>query len=160
VNQRLDFIGAAPEAKGPLFAAGAYLAKSALERELQILVSLRASQMNGCAFCIALHTREAEALGESSDRLHGLNAWREAPWYTARERAALKWTEVLTLLPNNDLPEDIFAEGRSVFSDRELVDLVLAITTINAWNRFNIAFRTSPELAQGVFEQLHPHAAV
>lgn len=137
-----------------------YLENSTLEPALRDLVMLRASQMNGCAFCIALHWRELEARGESADRVHGLAAWREAPWYTRRERVALAWTEVLTKLPNNDMPDDVFNEGKAVFSDRELVELVLAINLISTWNRFNVAFRTSPEQAQAVFEQLHPQTRV
>jgi alkylhydroperoxidase family enzyme len=118
--------------------------------------------MNGCAFCIAMHWREAKEAGMDDDRLHGLVAWREAPWYSDRERAALAWTEAVTDVMHSQLPDDLYVEARTAFSERELVDLTLAINTINSWNRFAIAFRTPPESAAGVLEALRartPHAA-
>ena len=156
---RLEYNGIAPEALRSLYAAEQYLASSPLEPALRHLVKLRASQINGCAFCIALHVIEAEHDGEESKRLHGLVAWREAPWYSARERAALAWTEALTLVADGHVPDDVYAAASGVFSEHELVDLTLAITTINAWNRFAIAFRTPPDFAPALFAQLHPARA-
>lgn len=157
---KIDYVSVAPEVSRPLYEQGKLLAQSGLEPTLLGLVELRASQLNGCAFCLALHVREAQALGESIDRLAGLSAWREAPWYTARERAALEWTEALTLVAREHPEADIVARMREHFSDREIVYLTLAVSTINTWNRFNIAFGTPAERADEVFEMLHhPTAA-
>jgi AhpD family alkylhydroperoxidase len=156
MSERLDYAGVAPEAIRFFRQAGQYVrTATTLEPALLHLVFLRASQMNGCAFCIAMHWREAKADGISDDRLHGLTAWNEAPWYSDRERAALAWTEALTDVMHNHVPDDIYVQARSSFSERELVDLTLAVNTINAWNRFAIAFRTPPESAEGVLEALH-----
>jgi AhpD family alkylhydroperoxidase len=155
MKERIAPRSAAPEALRPLFAASSYLRTSgAIEPALLHLVDLRASQMNGCAFCIAMHWREARESGLSDDHLHGLPAWRETPWYSERERAALVWTEALTDITNGHVPDDVYEQAHRVFSDRELVDLTLAITTINAWNRFQIAFRVNPETAPAVIESL------
>jgi AhpD family alkylhydroperoxidase len=155
MTQRLDYAAAAPGALRPLYEATRYLHSSTtLEPALLDLVFLRASQMNGCAFCIAMHWREAKETGASDDRLHGLPAWREAPWYSERERAALAWTEALTDIAHGHAPEIVYTEARSAFSERELVDLTLAITTINSWNRLAIAFRTPPEKAESVIASL------
>jgi AhpD family alkylhydroperoxidase len=110
------------------------------------LVEIRASQINGCAFCIAMHTGEARKLGESDERMHLLNAWREAPIYNARERAALAWTEAVTLISQDHVPDDVYAEAKRQFSDKELVDLTAAVVTINGWNRAAIAFRATPQV--------------
>lgn len=151
-----NYTSVAPEAVRPLFEAGKVLAQSGLEPELLVLVQLRASQLNGCAFCLALHVREGMALGESSDRLYGVAAWRDAPWYSERERAALEWTEALTVLANERPASDLLARVQEHFSETELVYLTLAVSTINAWNRFNVAFGTSPQNADAVFKMLHP----
>jgi AhpD family alkylhydroperoxidase len=129
------------------------LRKSALEPALLHLVDLRASQMNGCAFCLAMHWREAKESGVDDDRINGLPAWREAPWYSARERAALAWTEAVTDVARTHVPDDVYDEARAAFSERELVDLTLAVATINAWNRFAIAFRSPPETAADAVKQ-------
>jgi AhpD family alkylhydroperoxidase len=155
MTQRLDFMSVAPQALAPLFDAGKILAESGLSRNLLTLIQLRASQMNGCAFCLALHTREGKLVGESDDRLYGVAAWRDAPWYSDRERAALEWTEELTDLGNHGPDDELFARVKEQFSDSELVHLTLAITTINAYNRFNVAFRTSPNRAEAVFQHLY-----
>ena len=160
--QRISYASVAPGALKPLYDAGRYLRSSGtLEPALLDLVFLRASQMNGCAFCIAMHWREAREHGADDDRLHGLAAWREASWYSAKERAALAWTETLTDVARSHAPDAIYEEARAVFSERELVDLTLAIGTINAWNRFAIAFRTPPEKAEEVLAGLKAasHAA-
>jgi AhpD family alkylhydroperoxidase len=117
-----------------------------LERPLLELVKIRASQINGCAYCIAMHTADARKLGETDERMHLLNAWREAPVFTARERAALAWVEAVTLINKGHAPDEIYQEARSQFSDKELVDLTAAIVAINAWNRLAIAFRATPQV--------------
>ena len=159
MTRRLDYTSAAPEAVRPLFEAGRYLAGTGLEPALRVLVDLRASQINGCAFCLAMHSREAAELGESGDRLSGLPAWREAPWYSDRERAALEWTEALTLVADQEVSDELYTRVRAQFDERELVALTLAINVINAWNRFAIAFRTPPESADAVLKRLRPHVA-
>jgi AhpD family alkylhydroperoxidase len=149
----MNYASASPEAMRPLYEAGRYLrSKTTLESSLLHLVNLRASQMNGCAFCIAMHWREAKEDGLGDDQLHGLLAWREAPWYSDRERAALAWTESLTDIAHSHAPDDVYEQARGAFSERELVDLTLAISTINSWNRFAIGFRTPPETAAAVIE--------
>lgn len=159
MTAQFNYQAVAPEAVAPLFQAGKALASSGLEPALLALVNIRASQINQCAFCLALHYREAEAFGERGDRLWGLPAWREASWYSARERAALEWTEALTALGSAGHDGELLARMRAHFSDRELVMLTLAITTINAWNRFNHAFGTPPEGAEHIFRMLHPAVA-
>lgn len=155
MTQRLKYASVAPAALRPLYEAGRYLHSSTtLEASLLDLVNMRASQMNGCAFCMAMHWREAKDNGVSDDQLHGLPAWREAPWYSERERAALAWTEAVTGVAQSHVPDEVFAEAQAVFSEKELVDLTLAIATINAWNRFAIAFRTPPETAADVVASL------
>jgi AhpD family alkylhydroperoxidase len=117
------------------------LADSGLEPALRELVKARASQINGCAYCIDMHTKDARAQGESEQRLYGLNAWRETPFYTDRERAALEWTEQLTLIAQRGVPDEVYARVREHFSEEELLQLTLAVVQINGWNRFAIAFR-------------------
>jgi AhpD family alkylhydroperoxidase len=106
------------------------------------LVKTRASQINGCAFCIHMHTRDARALGESEERLYLLDAWRESPLYSDRERAALAWTEAVTLVSETHVPDDVYAELRRHFSEEEVVKLTVLVATINAWNRISISFRS------------------
>lgn len=153
-SPRLDYAAVAPAALHGLYASEQYLRTSPLERSLLHLVKLRASQMNGCAFCIALHALEARHDGERDERLDGLAAWHDAPWYDERERAALAWTESLSDVARTHVPDADYDAARARFSERELVDLTLAIATINAWNRFVIAFRTSPQDAPRVAAQL------
>jgi AhpD family alkylhydroperoxidase len=150
MTERIAPASVAPEALRPLYIAGNYLRTSPIEPALRNLVYLRASQMNACAFCIAMHWREAKDAGLSDDHLHGLPAWRETPWYSDRERAALAWTEALTDIAHSHVPDDVYEQARGAFTDHELVDLTLAITTINSWNRFQIAFRANPETAPDV----------
>jgi AhpD family alkylhydroperoxidase len=125
-----------------LFALGASLSKSSIEQSLQDLVSFRVSQINGCAFCLDMHSKDLRAHGESEQRLYLLDAWREAPFYSDRERAALAWAEAVTQLPNNNVPDEIYNQARKQFSEEELIDLTLAVVTVNGYNRLNIAFRT------------------
>lgn len=123
-----------------------------LEPGLIELVKLRASQINGCAYCIDMHTKDARSAGESEQRLYGLNAWREAPYYTARERAALEWTEALTLISQNHAPDEVYERVKAQFCEKELVDLSLTIISINSWNRLAISFRSLP----GSYKPDHP----
>ena len=118
--------------------------ESGLEQILLDLVRLRASQINGCAFCLDMHWKDLRAAGESEQRLYSLDAWRETPFYTDREQAALAWTEAVTLIAEDRVPDEVYEEVRQHFSEKELADLTLAIVAINGWNRLNIAFRTPP----------------
>jgi AhpD family alkylhydroperoxidase len=115
-----------------------------LEHTLLELVKTRASQINGCAFCIDMHTKDARAAGETEQRLYGLSVWRETPFYTERERAALEWTDALTLIAQNDVPNELYERVRGQFSEEELVHLTMAVIAINGWNRLAIAFRSVP----------------
>jgi AhpD family alkylhydroperoxidase len=119
-----------------------YLAKSSIEKPLLHLIKYRVSQINGCAYCLDMHSKDLRAIGESEQRLYVLDAWREAPFYTARERAALAWAESLTKVTEGHVPDEVYEFARKEFSEEELIDLTLAVTTINAWNRLSIAFRT------------------
>ena len=122
----------------------AYLHQSGLEVPLLHLIKLRASQINGCAYCIDMHWKDLRAIGENEQRLYGLDAWRESPYYSDRERAALAWTEAVTRVTDGHVPEQVYEEVRPHFSEKELADLTLAVATINAWNRLAIASRTEP----------------
>jgi len=124
-----------------MFALEAPLARSGLDTKLRELVKVRASQINGCAYCIDMHTKDARAHGETEQRLYGLNAWRETPFYTDRERAALAWTEQLTLIADRGVPDEAYAAVREDFSEAEVVLLTLAVVQINSWNRLAIASR-------------------
>jgi AhpD family alkylhydroperoxidase len=122
-----------------------YVRKSSrLEQSLLELVRMRASQINGCAYCLDMHSKDARANGETEQRLYALNAWRETPFFTDRERAALAWTEAVTLLSRDHVPDSVYEEVRQHFAEAELVNLTLAIATINAWNRLCISFRVVP----------------
>ncbi len=121
-----------------------FVAQAGLEQPLLELVRTRVSQINGCAMCLDMHTKDARARGEDEQRLHLLAAWRESPVYSERERAALAWAEALTLIAEDRVPDAVFAEVRPVFSDDELVALTMAVVAINGFNRFNVAFRTVP----------------
>lgn len=123
-----------------LYGLGAYLAKSPVEKSLLELIYFRVSQVNGCAFCLDMHSKDLRASGETEQRLFVLDAWREAPFYTDRERAALAWAEAVTKITDGNVPDAVYEEALKQFSETELIDLTLAITTINTYNRFNIAF--------------------
>jgi AhpD family alkylhydroperoxidase len=142
LQPRLQLDKTAPEALKAVLQVSAYINNhSGLEPSLLNLVFLRASQINGCAWCIDMHTKDARALGETEQRLYLVSAWREAPFYTERERAALAWAEAVTLVAKDHVPDDVYEHAKQHFSDKELVNLTLAITQINVWNRFNVAFR-------------------
>jgi AhpD family alkylhydroperoxidase len=117
---------------------------SGLEPALLELVKMRASQINGCAYCLDMHSKDARAAGETEQRLYALNAWRETPFYTDRERAALEWTEALTLITQGHVPDEVYESARKHFSEKELVDLTAAVVAINAWNRIAISLRAAP----------------
>jgi len=121
-----------------------YVRGSGLEPSLLELVKLRASQINGCAYCIGMHWKDARARGESEQRLYGLMAWRESTYYTERERAALAWTEAVTLIADSHVPDELYEEVRQSFNETELVNLTFALVAINGWNRLAISFRTEP----------------
>jgi len=129
----------------PMLGLGAYLQRSSIEEHLQNLVTMRVSQINGCAFCLAMHARDLRQAGEREDRIYMLDAWRETDWFTDRERAALAWAEALTTLPNREIPETLFAQAREQFSEKELADLTLVVIAINGWNRINVAFHNPPQ---------------
>ncbi len=130
--------------------------KAGLDSKLLDLVRMRASQINGCAYCLDMHSKDARARGETEQRLYGLEAWREAPYYSARERAALEWTEALTLVSETHAPDEVYERVREEFSEDELLHLTLAIVAINGWNRLNIAARTVPgDYVPGSLAKLH-----
>jgi AhpD family alkylhydroperoxidase len=127
-----------------MFALSGYLEQSSLDESLLDLVQMRASQINGCAYCLDMHIKDALARGESEQRLYLLDAWRECPFYSERERAALRWTEAVTLIADDRVPDAVYEEARKSFSDDELLALTMAVATINAFNRLNVALRTVP----------------
>jgi len=141
MEPRIDMYKAAPGAYRAMAALEGYVRKSSLETPLLELVRLRASQINGCAFCIDMHTKDARAAGETEQRLYCLEAWREAPFYSDRERAAFDWTEAITRISDGHAPDAVFQEAHKHFTDEELVDLTMAIVAINGWNRLAIGFR-------------------
>lgn len=142
MQARIDFRKASPAAAQTMFDMEAYLAKCSIERPLLHLIKMRASQINGCAHCIDMHSKDARFEGETEQRLYALDAWRETPFYSARERAALAWTEAVTLVSQTHIPDDVFEVARAQFSEAELADLTLAVVVINGWNRIAIGFRT------------------
>lgn len=160
MSTKINYQSVAPEMLRPMYDASKLLAQSGLDRKLLTLVEIRASQLNRCAFCLALHMREGKALGDTDDRLFGVPGWREASWYTAQERAALEWTEALTAIAQQHPAADLTARMLEHFSERELVYLTHAVNMINAWNRLNVAFGTAPEYAEEVFNRLHGGGAV
>ena len=141
MTQRIDYTKVSPAALKAMYGLQKAVDQSGLEHSLLELVKLRASQINGCAHCIEMHFKDAKAAGETDERMHLLNAWREAPFYSARERAALLWCETLTLIAERGAPDEVFQEVREQFSEEELANLTLAIVAINGWNRFAIGFR-------------------
>lgn len=141
MQPRIDGLKVAPGAYHALLGLEAYLHQSGLEVPLLHLIKLRASQINGCAYCIDMHWKDLRAIGENEQRMYGLDAWSESPYYTDRERAALAWTEAVTLVASTHVPDEVYEEVRRQFSEKELADLTFAIATINAWNRLAISLR-------------------
>ena len=146
MEQRADFYKASPDAIKAMIALDAAVSKLGLEPLLLDLVKLRASQINGCAFCVDMHSADARRKGETERRLYAVAAWRETPFFTPRERAALAWTESVTLVAATHAPDADYAELAEHFTEKERVDLTTAIATINSWNRLSIAFRKTPSL--------------
>jgi AhpD family alkylhydroperoxidase len=145
MQPRLDARKAAPGAYRAMLDLEMYVRKSShLEPSLLELIKMRASQINGCAYCIDMHSKDARAAGETEQRLYALNAWRETPFFTDRERAALAWTEAVTLVSDGHVPDEIYAEARERFTEEDLVNLTMAVVAINGWNRMAIAFRAVP----------------
>jgi AhpD family alkylhydroperoxidase len=138
---RLDYASVLPAAPQALLAVEKVIASSSLEPTLLELVKIRASQINGCAFCLDMHTKDARAIGEDEQRLHLVAVWREASCFSERERAALAWSEAVTLLPESGAPDDVYDALRPVFAEEEIVALTLAIGLINVWNRLSVGFR-------------------
>jgi len=144
MKPRINAFENAAGAMKAMFGLGAYLAKGSIEKPLLDLVHFRVSQINGCAYCLDMHSKDLRSEGESEQRLYLLEAWRESPFYTERERAALAWAEAVTRITEGHVPDEVFEEARAHFSEQELIDLTMAVISINSWNRINIAFRTAP----------------
>ena len=144
MQPRLDYMKASPEAYQAMARIEAVVRHSGIDPKLLELIKIRASQLNGCAFCIDMHTKDARAKEETEQRIYALDAWRETPFFTEKERAALAWTEALTNIQQGHAPDAVYQEVSGNFSEQEIVSLTLAITTINAWNRIAIGFRLVP----------------
>jgi|SRR5579872_1118469 len=142
--QRFDYGKVAPGAYRAMLGLEHYLHESGLEESLLHLIKLRASQINGCAYCLDMHWKDLKSIGEQDQRLYELNAWEESPFYTDRERAALAWTESVTRVAENHVPDEVYEDVKKHFTEKELADLTVAIATINAWNRLAISARTVP----------------
>ena len=146
MDQRLDLIKVSPDGYKAMLGVHSYVQNSGLPLGLLELVKIRVSQINGCAFCLAMHVPLARKHGVSEDQMHLLAAWREAPIYSSKERAALAWAESLTRLTGGDVSDEVYAEVRKHFSEKEVADLSFAVAEINAWNRLMICSRTPPQL--------------
>jgi AhpD family alkylhydroperoxidase len=144
MESRFDYAKAAPGAFKAMLGLEQYLHSCGLEDSLLHLVKLRASQINGCADCLDMHWKDLRAAGETEQRLYSLDAWRECPYYTERERAALSWAEAVTLIADGHVPDSVYSEVRPHFSDKELADLTFALVAINSWNRLAISSRVVP----------------
>jgi AhpD family alkylhydroperoxidase len=142
MEQRINLYAKGQKAMHALLELGQYVNKSAIEHRLLNLVAFRVSQINGCAFCLDMHSKDLRAEGETEQRLYSLEAWREAPYYTDRERAALEWAEAITLVREGHVPDAVYETARKQFSEEELVDLTVAAAATGVWNRINVAFRT------------------
>lgn len=145
---RINYVKVAPGAYEAMLGLEKYLHQCGLEEPLIHLLKLRASQINGCAYCLDMHWKDLRAIGETEQRLYGLDAWEESPYYTERERAALAWTEAVTRVSESHVPDEVYEKARKQFNEKELADLTMAVATINAWNRLAVAARTVPGLYQ------------
>jgi AhpD family alkylhydroperoxidase len=154
MKSKLNAAQLAAEPQQAMFALEKYLNQCGLEHSLRELVKMRASQINGCAFCLDMHSKDARALGETEQRLYLLGAWRETPFYTERERAALAWTEAVTQISAHGVSDELYEAARQHFSEKELVDLTWAVAAINSWNRLAISFRAEP----GTYRSPHAKA--
>jgi AhpD family alkylhydroperoxidase len=156
MKARIDLMHVTPGIIQAMLGLERQVHQARLDEKLLNLVRMRASQINGCAYCLDMHSKDARANGETEQRLYGLNAWRETPYYSERERAALEWTEALTLVTPAGIADDVFERVRAQFSEQELAHLTLAIVSINGWNRLNIAARTVPgDYVAGSLATLH-----
>ena len=156
MKARIDVMHVNPGVVQAMLGLERQVGRAGFDHKLLNLVRMRASQINGCAYCLDMHSKDARAIGETEQRLYGLNAWRETPYYSARERAALEWTEALTLVSETGVPDEVFDRVREQFSEDELVHLSLAVVAINGWNRLNIAARTVPgDYVAGSLEKVH-----
>lgn len=144
MEPRIDLRKFAPEAQQAMFALEKYLAQSGLDHKLMHLLKMRASQINGCAYCIDMHSIDARAIGETEQRLYALDAWRETPFFTDKERAALAWVEAVTLVATTHVPDELYEETKKHFSEKEIADLTILGATINSWNRLAISTRAVP----------------
>ncbi|HEV8368331.1 MAG TPA: carboxymuconolactone decarboxylase family protein [Pyrinomonadaceae bacterium] len=153
MEPRIDYLKSARGAYHAMLGIEHYLQQCGLEESLQNLIKLRVSQLNGCAYCIDMHWKDLRAAGESEQRLYGLDAWEESPYYTDRERAALTWAESVTNIQEGHVPDGVFERVKEFFNDKELADLTLAVTAINSWNRLSIAARTVPGTYQPAKKQ-------
>ena len=159
MQPRIAIDKVSPGAIQALYGLEAYVQQSGIEHALLSLIKTRASQINGCAFCIDMHTKEARARGETEQRLYLLDAWRESPFYTDRERAALEWTEAVTLVNRDHVPDEVYARVCEQFTESELVNLTLAVVAINSWNRVCVSFRVTPGTFQVASQASAPSKA-
>jgi AhpD family alkylhydroperoxidase len=156
MQSRYNYPKLSPGGYQAMFSLEKYLGQCGLEENLLLLIKLRVSQINGCAFCLDMHWKDLRAIGENEQRLYSLDAWRECPYYTDRERAALAWAEALTLITQGHASDDVYEEARAHFSEKELSDLTFAIVAINGWNRISISARTVP----GTYQPARTHETV
>ncbi len=150
MEERIHYMKVSSGAYHAMIELEKYLRECGLEESLLNLIKLRASQINGCAYCLDMHWKDLRALGESEQRLYSLDAWQESPYYSDRERAALAWTEAVTRVSETHVPDDVYEEAKKHFSEKELADLTVAVAAINAWNRLAIAGRTTPGTYQPI----------
>jgi AhpD family alkylhydroperoxidase len=158
MEHRTNAFTASPKAYQAMAALEQFVDSCGLERPLLELVKMRASQVNGCAYCLDMHSKDARALGETEQRLYALSAWRDTPLYSERERAALEWTEAITLISETHAPDDVYERVSKQFRPEELANLTVAIATINSWNRLSIAFRVMPGSYQSKLQPLKTSA--
>ena len=140
MEKRINFLENGQQAISALYGIGKYLSRSSVNKSLLHLLEFRVSQINGCAYCLDMHAKDLRAEGETEQRLYLLDAWRESPFYSSSERAALAWAEAITKVPNGVVPDDVYEEATKHFTEQELIDLTMAIVGTNCWNRINIAF--------------------
>lgn len=156
MEPRINYANVSTGVRKAMFGLGEYLHTTGLEKTLLDLIDLRVSQINGCAYCLDMHWKDLKAAGEPDQKLYSLEAWRETPFYSERERSALAWAEAVTTLTNKEVSDEVYEKARQQFSENELVDLTLGIVAINGWNRLNVAFRTVP----GSYQPPKVHAKV
>src|SRR5690242_7367125 len=155
MKQRINVFNKGQDAMAALYGLATYLENSEVEQSLINLIDFRVSQINGCAYCLDMHSKDLRAAGETEQRLYLLDAWRESPMYTDRERAALEWAEAVTLITQGHVPDEVYERVRAQFSEEELINLTMAVVAINSWNRLNIALRTVP----GTYRPATAHSA-